>query len=360
MSSDDRTTHRDILRQGQTLSATLDLLEQTPLPGALSQPRSYVFTGCGSSYYAAEGAARLLASFGDARATAAPASELWLVPELYLRDDSVVVGVSRTGTTTEVLRALEQARERGLPTGAISLGTDVPLYDLADFRLDLSHVGERGRVMTQSFSNLLLAGQWLALQAVGKPAQPYARGLRAAADAVAALLPAFDERARAVAGRGHGQYVVLGSGPIAPLCAEIVLKIKEMTQLPSESYPALEYRHGPIAGLTGSSLVSYVSTPRSSAFDAIGVGDARLLGADALVAGPPAALAGLPVATETIALPDDLPEWLYGNVALPFFQLLAYHRTVELGADPEAVRNLDKYTDPHIDPHVVGLALADV
>lgn len=360
MSSDDRLTYVDILRQGETLSETLDRLEQAPPPDGFSRSRSFVFTGCGSSYYAAEGAARLLSALADVHATAAPASELWLVPELYLREDSVVIGVSRTGTTTEVVRALEQARGRGLATGAISLGVGVPLYDLADFRLELSHVGERGRVMTQSFSNLLLAGQWLALQAGGRAAQAYTRGLRAAVDAVAALLPALDERARAVARRGHEQYVMVGSGPIAPLCAEVVLKIKEMTQLPSESYAALEYRHGPIAGLTATSLVSYVSTPRSSAFDAIGVGDAHLLGADALVAGPAAALAGLPDTVESLVLPDGLPDWLYGNVALPFFQLLAYHRTVELGANPEAVRNLDKHTDPHVDPHVVGLALADV
>jgi len=366
MSTMDSKSYADIVGQASTLPETAEIVARMETPSFVTQPgRTFVFTGCGSSYYVGQSAARLMRALGGPPASAVPSSEIWLLPDMWLRDGTILVAISRTGTTAEVLRALECARERDIPAVTISLANDVPMHDLSDFPLPLTHVHEVGRVMLQSFTNMLLAAQWLAIgvaRAAGSSVAPdYATGLARVAEAVGSLLPLFDDRARATIRDGVGQYVFLGSGPFAGLCAEAVLKIQEMSQAPAESYAGLEYRHGPIATLTERSVVACMSCRHTVAFDALQAGDARFLGGRPIMVGPADCVRQAPAGVQTITLPDHLPPWLYGNLALPFFQLLAYHQTVSQGANPDSVRNLDRTIDPHINPHVLhdmGLVLA--
>ena len=292
---------------------------------AMRSGRTFVFTGCGSSYYVGQCAAQLMRALGGPPASAVPSSEIWLLPEMWLREGTVLVAISRTGTTAEVLRALESARAHGIPSVTISLALDVPMHALGDFALPLTHVREAGRVMLQSFSNMLLAAQWLAV-AVAQAADsaiavPYRAGLAQVARAVQVVLPAFDERAREIADEGVGQYVFLGSGPFSGVCAEAVLKVKEMAQVPSESYVGLEYRHGPIATLTPRSVVAIASCRHTEAFDILQAGDVQFLGGRAILVGPEAVLRAAPAGAQTLPLPDDLPPWLHGNLALAFLPI---------------------------------------
>ncbi len=358
MSTMDSKSYADIFGQASTLTQTAEVVAGLEPPSfAVTPGRTFVFTGCGSSYYVGQSAAHFMRALGGPAASAVPSSEIWLLPDLWLREGVILVAISRTGTTAEVLRALECARERGVPTITISLADDVPMHDLSDFVLSLTHVREAGRVMLQSFTNMLLAAQWLALgvaRAAGSSrALAYARGLPRVGEAVGALLPLFDEQARTFVQDGVGQYVFLGSGPFSGLCAEAVLKMQEMSQAPAESYAGLEYRHGPIASLTERSLVACMSCRHTIAFDALQAGDALFLGGRPLIVGPDECLRQAPAGVKTLALPDALPAWFYGNLALPFFQLLAYHQTVAQGANPDSVRNLDRTIDPHINPHVL-------
>jgi len=356
-------SYADIFDQASTVPATIDLLARTEVPGVATRPgRRFVFTGCGSSYYVAQCGARLLRALSGVSASAAPASEVWLLPDLWLDENTVLVAISRTGTTTEVLRALECARERGIPAITISLAVDVPMHELSDASLTLTHVREGGRVMLQSFANMLIAVQWLAANvartAGSSRAAAYLQGFPGVADALSDLLPTFDRDAQAIVEQGVGQYVFLGSGPFTGVCAESVLKVQEMAQVPAESYAGLEYRHGPIATLTNRSFVACVSCARTVAFDMLLAGDVQFLGGTPLMIGPEDCLRTAPAGVRTIGLPTGLPDWLYGNVALPFFQLLAYHQTIKQGANPDSVRLLDRTIDPHINPHDVDLKIA--
>lgn len=359
MTHTDTKTHRDLDRQSATMRLTLNLLGGLTPPANVLEARRYLFTGCGSSYYASLSAATLMTAIAGRSAVGAPSSEVWLLPEAYLDDETVVVGVSRTGTTTEVVRVLEMAREQGLATVALTLTDDAPLLDSADLKISMSHVREEGRVMTQSFSNLLLAGQWLAATVAAHAARPqgeeYLEGFVRLVDLLDGLLPELDLLGAEVAARGAGHYVLLGSGPTAAVCAEGVLKLQEMTQLTSESHSGLEYRHGPIAALGNGSQLLLASCAASVAFDALLAADARTLGHSAMVLCPADLASRFPEGTEVRPLPGGLPDWLYANVCLAFFQYLSWHRTVALGRDPERVRNLDKATTPVVDPHVVDL-----
>ena len=359
MTSTDTRTHRDLGRQSATMRETLALLRTLAPPRRVLEGRRFLFTGCGSSYYAALSAATLMTTVSGRPAAAAPSSEVWLLPDTYLDDDTVVVGVSRTGTTTEVVRVLEVAQARGLPTVALTLAAAAPLVDLADFTVSMKHVGEEGRVMTQSFSNLLLAGQWLCARVAQWTDRPsgveYLDGFGDLVDLLDELLPTLEQWGADLAARESGHYVLLGSGPASAVCSEGVLKLQEMTQIPSEAFAALEYRHGPIAALGAGSALLLASCPATVPFDRILAGDALTLGYRPIVLTPASAAAAFPDGAEVLALPGALPDWLWPNVYLAFFQYLSWHRTISLGRDPERVRNLDKTTSPVVDPHVVDL-----
>lgn len=352
-------THRDLDRQGATMRKTLQLLAQLPVPAPVLQGRRFLFTGCGSSYYAGLSAATLMTTLTGRPAAAAPSSEVWLLPDTYLLPGTVVVGVSRTGTTTEVVRVLQIARDQGLTTVAFTLAPSAPLLDLADFAIRMDHVGEEGRVMTQSFSNLLLAGQWLAATVAQHDhrnmGQLYLDGFHQLVDLLDKVLPELETRAAELAAREHTHYVLLSAGPTAAVCSEGVLKLQEMTQLASESVAALEYRHGPIAGLNNSSVMILASCAATLPFDVILAADALSLGYRPVALTPSASAKAFPPGTIIVTVPGELPDWLWANVHLVFFQYLSWHRTVLLGKDPERVLNLDKTTQPVVDPHVVDL-----
>lgn len=359
MSSTDTRTHRDLDRQSATMRQTLALLRTMSPPRQVLDGRRFLFTGCGSSYYAALSVATLMTTLSGCAAAAAPSSEVWLLPDTYLDDHTVVVGMSRTGTTTEVVRVLEMAKSRGLPTVALTLAATAPLIDLADFAVRMQHVGEEGRVMTQSFSNLLLAGQWLSAKVAQWTDRPsgteYLDAFGDLVDLLDDVLPQLEQWGAELARRGNNHYVLLGSGPSSAVCSEGVLKLQEMTQLPSEAFAALEYRHGPIAALGAESALILASCPATVPFDRILAEDALTLGYRPIVLTPESGARAFPDGTEVFAVPGVLPDWLWPNVYLAFFQYLSWHQTVSLGRDPERVRNLDKTTTPVVDPHVVDL-----
>ena len=89
--------------------------------------RPWVFVGSGASCYAAQSAAGLLTTLGHPRAVATPASEAWMSPELWIPEGAVVVGLSRTGTTTETVQALDAGHGRGAITLGITLTPGTPL-----------------------------------------------------------------------------------------------------------------------------------------------------------------------------------------------------------------------------------------
>ena len=206
--------------------------------------------GCGTSWFVAQSIAELRESAGLGETDAVCASEY--VPR---RHYDRVVAVTRSGTSTEVLDAL-----RHVPTGtrriAVTAVHGEPVDDLTDARLLLDFADERSVVQTR-FPTAVLA---LARAAFGEDLTA------AVADGEAALtepLPADP------AGIDH--LVFLGTGWTVGLAHEAALKVREAAQAYSESYPAMDFRHGPVAVAGDRSLVfSFGDVP--SELDAVARG----------------------------------------------------------------------------------------
>jgi fructoselysine-6-P-deglycase FrlB-like protein len=197
------------------------LVPQLPPAGA-----RLAVIGCGTSLFMAQAYAAAREAAGAGETDAFPASEL----PAGRRYDALLV-ISRSGTTTEVLRVLETL-PKTLPTHAI-VGIDgTPIATSTSHKVVLDFADEASVVQTRFATTALV----LLLASLGLETE------EAAAQAERALgdgLPAGIESA--------GSFVFLGRGWTVGLAHEAALKLREAALVAAESYPALEYRHGPIA-----------------------------------------------------------------------------------------------------------------
>lgn len=323
----DHTSH-EIARQPALLDQARALSLTTLAAPVMDRARTPVLVGCGTSYYLALAGAARMRELTGRPAIALPAGDLWLWPDRELApwDDPILIAISRSGTTTEVVRAAQAARNRNVPVVALTTGPDSALSATADHVIALPDAAERSIVMTGSFSSMLLVLERLAAERAGKVL---------ALDDLATFAGSHMDQLRARAGEvvatGAVRYVFLGAGADHALALEGMLKMKEMTQIDSQAFASLEFRHGPISVLDEHTVV--VLLHRGYEFERDLAADLAARGAS-LVAVGPGSLG--PAATWTVDLPPELP----GVLAMPFLQWLAYEQAVALDKDPDAPHGL--------------------
>jgi len=190
--------------------------------------------GCGTSYYVARAvaSAREAAGFGE--------SDAFVASEMPGgRGYDIVVALSRSGTTTEVVRALES-----LPAGcrsvAICAVPDTPVVESADESVIVDFADERSVVQTR-FATAILA---MFRASIGHDVEGAAIDAERVLQAPLAVDPTDFEH-----------FAFLGRGWAAALADEAALKFREAAGAWSESYAAMEYRHGPISAADRRTLV---------------------------------------------------------------------------------------------------------
>jgi fructoselysine-6-P-deglycase FrlB-like protein len=273
--------------------ALLDVVEDLlPSPGA-----RVAVIGCGTSYFMAQAIAALRESAGQGETDAFVASEAPVT-----RRYDLVVAISRSGTTTEVVRALDAFAD-GVATLAITAVDDTPVVDAADAAIVLDFADEESVVQTR-FATAALA---LLRAHVGEELAPVINETEAA---LAAPLP--------IDPTGFEQFVFLGRGWSIGLTAEAALKFREAACAWTESYPAMEYRHGPISVAGTRTLVWLLADGDPSVADEI-----RATGATVHIAtgDPMAELATIQRTAVALAeargLDPDRPAHLTRSVVLP-------------------------------------------
>ena len=195
--------------------------------------------GCGSSWSAAQAIAALRERGGHGETDAFSASEA-LMARAYDR----VVAISRSGTTSELLHALDHVPV-GVPTVAVVGVEDSPIARACDEVVPLEFADDQSVVQTRFVTTTIA----LARACLGEDLRAVVRDGRAALERP---LPA------AAAGRLH--HVVLGLGWCAGLAGAAALMLRETAGIASEAYPAMEYRHGPIA-MAGASTAAWFLGP---------------------------------------------------------------------------------------------------
>ena len=282
--------------------------------------RSVVVTGCGTSHYLAQSLAAVMNGQGQ-RAIAVPGAEWARRPECYLADTDgvLVLGLSRSGTTTETVQALEASRARGWATFGLSCARE-RILTVADRGLYVPTDPREGIVMSVSACLMLLAGLRMAGVTPGSGVVQAARTALAAVAGAEALL------------RGRNHFVYLGAGANYGIATEGGLKLQEMSISYSQSFHPLEYRHGPISLIDDRSLVVMLYSADTRDEEARVVADVQAKGARVIGFGGPGDL----VVDVGVAGPG------FGLACLPALQMLGEMVALQKGIDSEAPRHLTK------------------
>ena len=289
---------------------------------ALHQPMPHlgagtiVVTGCGTSYYLAQSLACAYNAHGQ-RAIAVPAAEWARRPQSYLADcsDILVLGLSRSGTTTETVQAMQISRAKGWPTFALSCVEGAEILTEADQGLYIPTDPREGIVMSVSASLMLLAGLRLV-------------GIKMPNDLIAAARHAMAEMAMGAAAliKGRHHFVYLGAGAQYGLATEGSLKLQEMSITYSQAFHPMEYRHGPISLIDDASVVVILYSPDTVDEEAKLAAEVRAKGARVIGFGGP----------------GDLQLHAHGLATLPALQILGEMVALQKGINSEAPRHLTK------------------
>ena len=339
---------QEILSQPQTWSETETRLRESGLLEKLAtlfSPRCpWLFVGCGSSYYLSRLIAALWTKHFYIPATGVPASELLFAPEETLRrlGTEQVVLMSRSGETTEVLRAAEVLQKhKTVQTLGVTCNPQSLLESLCTHSFKLSWADEKSMVMTRSFTAILLAFQRLGLQFVGDT--QFSAALDQLPQRGQAWLDAHARKIRDFAGRKKFKdYVFLGQGAHYWLAQEAGLKITEMSSSYAQVYHSMEFRHGPRSIAGPETLITFFVSEAAAKEEELLVKELKQLGAGICVVVNRATPELKKHSDLLIELALDAPEFArYAVTAIPA-HLLGIAVGLKKGLNPDAPRNLTR------------------
>ena len=271
-------------------------------------------------------------------------------PSLFTRyhaapqmDGALVVGVSQSGESPDLVAVVVEGRRQGCQTLVITNAAESPLAKAADQVIWLRAGGERSIAATKTYTAQLMALAMLSTELAQDDAR---RRELARVPEFVAIAAGVDDgilvaAAEALQNAGHG--VVLGRGFNFATAFELALKAKELAHVAVEPYSSADFQHGPIALIeTGfAAIVVNVAGAVSGEVDAL-LADISRRGTRPVVLSN--LRSSLDLASAPIALPADMPEWVSPIAAVVPGQLLAFHLSRIRGLDPDSPRGLRKVT----------------
>jgi len=312
---------------------------------ATFSPRSpWLFVGCGSSYYLSQLIAALWMKHFYIPATAVPASELLFAPEetMHRVGAEQIVLMSRSGETTEVLRAAELLQSyKTAQTLGVTCNPQSVLEKLCTHTFKLDWADEKSTVMTRSFTAILQAFQRLGLQFVSD------NHLSNALDVLPQKGQAwFNANARKIqdfaSKREFTDYVFLGQGVHYWLAQEAGLKVMEMSSSYAQVYHSLEFRHGPRSIAGPETLITFYVSDAANEAETTLVRELKEIGAATFVIVNRATPELKKHSDLLVELALDGPEFArYAVTAIPA-HLLGTAVGLRKGLNPDAPKNLTR------------------
>jgi glucosamine--fructose-6-phosphate aminotransferase (isomerizing) len=281
-----------------------------------------VFVGCGTSYNLALSLAAYANMVGR-KSIAVPGAEWLNRPQAFWPawKKAHVVALSRSGETTETVAAAKASRAVGAFVTAITVEPESQLAKNCNRLISSPTHPDEGIVMTVSASLMVLLGLQMIGQDVPSSAVNAARRLM---DDLDAALPQI------IAGRSH--FVFLGSGPLFGVALEGALKLMEMSQIMTQAFHPLEYRHGPISLVDGNTAAVMLYSSDQKDAEIKLVEELREKGAVVIGIGGPGDL----------ELSVDVDLSLAALVVLPALQILGERAAQARQIDTVSPRHLTK------------------
>ena len=344
------TLHSEIFEQPERLASLLDKQRQPVLEIAeaiQSRNVQYAFLAArGTSDNAGRYANYLWGAHNKlplALATPSLFTYYQSPPRLH---SALVIGVSQSGQSPDIVSVIEEGKKQGCLTLAITNIPDSPLAQAADLVLEIQAGAEKAVAATKTYTTELMAiamistalnnskERWNELASVSKWAEK--------ALALDTEIMQMTQRYRYMS-----HCVVLGRGFNYATAFEWALKLKELTYVSAEPYSSADFQHGPIAMVEGGFPILAVA-PSGKVLPSMKDMLTRLRrekDAELVVISDDADT--LALAQSPIQLPPQVPEWLTPLVSILPAQLFACHLTEIKGYDPETPRSITKVTETH-------------
>jgi len=257
--------------------------------------------------------------------------------------DMLVVGISQSGMSPDVVAVVEDGRAQGMLTLAITNDTQSRLAHAAEYVLPCRAGEERSVAATKSYTAELMV---IALLSVALADDSHrleeARRVPEAVEKALALEKAIAQRAERY--RFMTSCAVVGRGFNYATAFEVALKVKELTYVSAQPYSSADFMHGPVA-IVGRDYPVIAIAPSGRVYDDLAalVAELKRREAELVIISDREDLARQ--AQVPLILPAALPEWLSPITAVIPGQLLAYHLALTKGLDPEQPRGLRKVTE---------------
>ena len=326
--------------------------DQEKLKSVFEKIREVQIIACGTSYHAGLTARYWIESLTDIPCQVEVASE-YRYRRQPKRDDVLFVTISQSGETADTLAALEKVKEDGcLGTLTICNVPESSLTRESDFALMTIAGPEIGVASTKAFTTQLVALQLLTISLMQRNPENSAR-IAKAQEMIGNLkqLPALLEMAlqqdKAIKQMGEAfidkhHALFLGRGDLYPIAMEGALKLKEISYIHAEAYPAGELKHGPLA-LVDSEMPIVAVAPKTNLLEKLksNLEEVRSRGGELYLFADENGDIQEQANIHIVRVPE-VPESLIPIIYTIPLQLLSYHVAVFKGTDVDKPRNLAK------------------
>jgi glucosamine--fructose-6-phosphate aminotransferase (isomerizing) len=258
-------------------------------------------------------------------------------------DSALVIGISQSGQSPDIVSVIAEGRRQNRPTIAITNDPQSPLAKAAEFVIELHTGPEKAVAATKTYTSSLAAMALLNAKLFNQT--QVMEGLRSLPQLMQATIEATQERINSVERyRYMDRCAVLSRGFNYATAFEISLKITELTRVIAEPYSSADFRHGPIAMARDGFPVILVAPTGQVTQDLSNlIDELNAIHAEVILISDQAALAKK--VNRYFPLPTGIPEWLSPMVAVLPGQLFAMTVATLKGMNPDQPEGLHKVTE---------------
>lgn len=323
-------TRAEIISQPEAWAQALDVVNASSLPKAADY-EMVLFTGCGSTYYLSLAAAALYQELTERAARAVPGGELLLNSQNYMTSTkTLLVAISRSGTTTETVKAVEKFKSEKRGNVVVISSYDEVLSRLADVNIVIDKGQEESVAQTRSFASMYVAVTAFCARMAGR--HDLLSAMHSLPKLGERLIGKYESFAKEIGENlNFDRFYFLGSGIRYGLACEVNLKMKEMTLTHSEPFHFLEFRHGPMSMVNENTVVVGMLSDTNRVHEAKVLAEMEELGGT---------VASLGESDANVEFESGIPESVRSVLYLPVLQLMAFHRSLAKGLNPDRPANL--------------------
>jgi glucosamine--fructose-6-phosphate aminotransferase (isomerizing) len=243
---------------------------------------------------------------------------------------SLLVAISRSGTTTETIKAVEKFKSEKRGDVLVISNYDEVLSRLAEINIVIPKGQEESVAQTRSFASMYVAATAFSAAMAGR--EDLIESMNKLPALGGRLIGRYESFAKEIGENLEFDRVYfLGSGIRYGLACEANLKMKEMTLTHSEPFHFLEFRHGPMSMVNESTLVVGLLSDSNRVHEAKVLSEMEGLGGT---------VAGLGESDADISFQSMVPDEVRGVLYLPILQLMAFYRSLAKGLNPDRPAHL--------------------